>query len=608
MLFDPAKKDSREFVFPGGTALLSLSEPVLNISLPYKAAYGMGEKFDRLNQKGFVVVNKVEEQFCGQENHTYCPTPFFFTDSGFGLFTDTLRVTAFMFLDGMIQVFFTADAEKAIDCGPPGKAPWPPETRIMLFSGPPESIIREYMALSGEARLPPEWVFGIWISANRWNSQKQIEEQLSYLDKYRFPASVLVIEAWSDEASFYIWNGASYTPVDGGASLAEADFDFSKSAFWPDPKGMIQNLHKRNIRLVLWQIPVHKPQERHDPPCPQRDNDRAFAIKHRHVAYTAGDEPYTIPPGHWFAGSLLPDFTSEEARKLWFAKRQYLLDMGVDGFKTDGGEFVYQQDLVFAGGQTGAEMINGYAQAYTGAYADFAGPGRALFSRAGYTGQHTAPVLWAGDQKSTFAELRACLRAGLSAALSGAIFWGFDIGGFAGPLPTPELYMRATELACFCPIMQWHSEPEGGQFAGTAVIHNNERSPWNIAAAWFGEDSAEAEAYLAKLRFCHEQRLRLIPYLYREAAFCVREYAPLMRPLVYEYPHEEACFDMDDEYLLGNDLLAAPVLYPCCASRKVWFPEGSWRGLFDGKTYHGGWSEVSAEKIPVFVKEGRSLP
>ncbi|MDR1443815.1 MAG: glycoside hydrolase [Treponema sp.] len=608
IVLDSSTSREWQFTVPGGTARISKTGTMLSVCLPYKAVYGMGEKFDRLNKKGFRVINKVEEHFCEQGEHAYCPMPFFFTDSGFGLYVDTGRVTVFEF-GAEIHIYFKADAVRSIDAELPAwepqteKAPWPDGTGVVLFSGSPAAIIQEFMSLSGPSLLPPEWAFGVWISANRWHSQEQVFQQLTLLEKHRFPASVLVLEAWSDEATFYIWNGAAYTPKEGGECFAEHDFDFSKSTFWPDPGSMIEKLHGRGLRLVLWQIPVYKPAAPEE--SIQQNIDRTYAAEHRLAVQDQAGRPYEIPQGHWFAGSLIPDWTNAETRRLWFAKRRYLLEMGVDGFKTDGGEFIYQEDLRLASGARA--MINGYAQSYIEAYAGFTGPGRVLFSRAGYTGLHTASILWSGDQKSSFAELQSCLRAGLSAALSGIIFWGFDTGGFAGPLPSAELYLRATELACFCPVMQWHSEPEGGQFAGSERIINNERSPWNIAAAWF--DTAEAAAYLEQIRFYHELRMKLVPYLCKEAARCVRNSAPLMRPLVYDFPGERECLDIDDEFMLGPDILAAPVLSPRCISRTVWFPPGTtWCSFFDGASYSGGgWVEVPAERIPVFIREGREI-
>ena len=173
----------------------------LQIRLVYHGAYGMGEKFDNLNQKGNTVVNQVREKFCFQGDKTYCPAPFFWTDTGFGLYVDTCETTVFAFQDDLIEVELPETAD------------------VVLFSGTPETIIRDYMRLSGPAVLPPEWALGIWVSANRWNKQSDVELLLEKLQKYDFPASVVVLEAWSDEATFYIWNEAKYTPVPDGQPL-----------------------------------------------------------------------------------------------------------------------------------------------------------------------------------------------------------------------------------------------------------------------------------------------------------------------------------------------------------------------------------------------------
>lgn len=621
-MFDPDNAKTQDFSFPGGRAQLSVRESetgrILAIRLPYKGAYGMGERFDGLNQKGRRVINRVEEHFCTQGDKAYCPAPFFFTDSGFGLYVDTLRVTVFEFEEEIVvRVLDKANFDDPNDpasaqAAVPQAASYSGKTAMVLFAGTPAEIISEYMSFIGTPVLPPKWVFGPWISANRWKTQAQVEERLGDLKKYRFPATVVVIEAWSDEATFYIFNGAHYRPVKGGEVLNYDDFTFPADGPWPNPRGMINTIHDDGLRLVLWQIPVYKKQEDSDPVTVQRDADNDYAVQQKLCVREKGGTPYAIPPGHWFAGSLLPDFTNPETRRLWFAKRRYLLDIGVDGFKTDGGEFIYSDDVVFHNGAGGAEMKNGYAQTYTTAYQNFLGKhgdtDKVLFSRAGYSGQHTTPILWAGDQQSTFEELQSQLRAGLSAALSGIIFWGFDIGGFAGPLPRPELYLRATELACFCPVMQWHSEPEGGQFSDLLKSSggNNERSPWNIA------EGIDGTAFLEHIRFYHNLRMNLLPYLYSEARCCVRDRKPLMRPLIYDWPLSEAAGKASEsgQFMLGRAILAAPVLEPGKDSRSLWLPEGEWYGFFDNRFYAGGaWIDAPCEDgIPVFVKSGSAIP
>lgn len=145
---------------------------------------------------------------------------------------------------------------------------------------------------------------------------------------------------------------------------------------------------------------------------------------------------------------MIPDYTNPEIVQTWFAKRQYLLDMGVDGFKTDGGEFIYRPDVRFMDGSDGK---SGKESLRTGLYLRIP---RFYRFAAGFVqqswifpGQHTVPMHWGGDQQSQNAELRSQLHAGLSAAASGILFWGFDIAGFAGPLPTLDLYRRATQMA-----------------------------------------------------------------------------------------------------------------------------------------------------------------
>lgn len=580
-----------EWPCPGGTALLAWNygegHGHLTVTFPYRGAYGMGERYDALNQKGRTVVNQVEEKFCFQGDKTYCPAPFFWTDTGFGLYADTDEITTFRFGENSIAV------DLPLDCG------------VILFAGTPTEIIRDYMGLFGPAELPPEWAFGPWISANRWNTQAEAEEQLQKLKKYGFPASVLVLEAWSDEATFYIWNGAKYTPVPDGRALGREDFDFSGSP-WPDPEGMIRALHDAGLHLVLWQVPVYKKQGPDETPNPQNDLDRADAQTRGLCVRNRDGTPYVIPEGHWFSGSMVPDFTNPDTVDSWFAKRRYLLDMGVDGFKTDGGEFIYSNDTRFHDGSTGRQGKNRYPQDYTRAYTEFLGEGRVLFSRAGYAGQHTTPIHWAGDQQSQNRELKSVLTAGLSAALTGIPFWGFDIGGFAGPLPALDLYRRATQLACFCPVMQWHSEPDGGQFRELmpGAEGNNERSPWNMAEAY------QAPDFLEEMRFWHRLRVNLQPYLCMTAQDCVAHNRPMMRPLVYDWPDDPLAVGVDDEFLLGDSLLVAPLLEENAEGRKVYLPRGQWIGLFDHAQYEGGRQIVAGnrDRLPVFLRSGFGLP
>ncbi len=557
----------------------------LVISLSYSCVYGMGEKFNSVNQKGHRVVCQVQEKFCNQGDVSYLVTPFFMTDGGVGMYVKTDRITTFDFRDRQIIVICPEEAE------------------VHLYSGSMKKILSEYISENGGVVLPPDYSFGVWVSANGWNCEEDVRLTLRRLKEKRFPASVLVVEAWSDEATFYIFNGAKYTVKKDGKPLRYEDFDFSESHYWKDPKKLIDELHKEGIRFVLWQIPVYKQMSDQEPVNEQNEADCEDAVKRKLCVFKKDGDVYRIPEGHWFGNSMIPDFTNPETRKSWFSKRQYLLDIGVDGFKTDGGEFILSDSTRYWDGRMGEACENSYAQEYLNAYSNFIGTSHVMFSRAGYTGSVRTPIHWAGDHMSTYDELRNCLIAGLSAAMSGIFYWSFDIGGFAGKLPSMDLYLRSTQFACFCPVMQWHSEPVGGQFKDILSTDNirNERSPWNIAETYNCPEFEE------EIRYWHWLRMSLLPYILDTAVMSRSNQQPMMRPLRYEWQDDLEVIDIEDEYLFGESLLIAPILEENKKTRSLYLPDGEWFGLFTGKHLKGGKRIVSEERFPVYLRSGYGI-
>lgn len=551
-------------------------EAVLKLKKNYNAVYGLGERFNGVNQKGKRVHGEVIEKFCHQGEISYCPVQFFMTDAGFGFFTDTKTVVDYAF-EEEISITLRKDHR--------GKFP-----KCFLLTGSTTEMLQEYVRRTGAVRRIPRWSLGIWMSANRWHTEKEVLEQVEEAEKLEFPGSVLVVEAWSDEATFY---------------------RFNEHGEWPHPEKMIQTLKEKGIHTVLWQIPVLKKMEK-EKSHPVLKEDIEYAVKRDLCVKNQDGSLYRIPEEHWFSGSLLPDFSKKETRDWWFSKRQYLLDMGVDGFKTDGGEFVLTDEAEVEDGRTGKELRNAFAEDYIRAYEEFVGPERVLFSRAGYTGQQRFPIQWAGDQQSEWSELRGVLSAGLSAGLSGIVYWSFDIGGFAGPLPTAELYERATQLALFMPVMQWHSEPVGGQFAELMPSAGgiNDRSPWNLARIYGDEE------FLENIRKLHNLRMNFLPYLAWEAERSAREGLPMARYLCLDYQEEpyNKCFER--EFLLG-DLLICPVVEEGMKEITVYLPKGKWYPvssvLFgnvqeEKEVFYEGCAfyvlPVKEHGIPVFLKEG----
>lgn len=546
--------------------------------------FGFGERYNSLNQKELAPDICVYNEYLYQEDKTYIPVPFFFTLSGFGLNINIPNYIKFSLNQGnkILKIKTKLNSNTA-------------NLDFDLFTGNPKSILKKYLQKTGGVKLPPKWVFGPWMSGNSWSSQEIITKQMELMNKFEIPATVIVAEAWSDESTFYIFNDAEYNLKDGKESFDYDDFDFSKEGKWPDPKAMVENIHQNNLKFILWQIPIIRKPENNNQ---QHLNDEKFVIENNYCVLNEDGSPYRIPDG-WFKGSLLLDFNNSEAVKWWFEKRNYLIDdLDVDGFKTDGGEFVFDENIKFADGKTGMEMRNEYPISYIKAYNDFIGDERITFSRAGFSGAQKYPIYWGGDQISDFETLKNMIVAGLSMNISGNPFWGWDIGGFSGEIPTAELFIRSTQMAVFCPVMQFHSE-------NYLETDNWDRSPWNIA------ERTESEVVLNIYRDYANLRMNLIPYIYQEAAKAAKNYEPMMRPLVYDYPEDKYVKNIEDQYLFGRQLLIAPIVEKDSRQRDIYLPEGEWIDFWNGREYQGNQLIkylADLEKIPVFIKNNFVIP
>lgn len=547
--------------------------------------HGLGERFNAFNLRGSKLDASVYEQYKNQDIHTYLPVPFFLSSQGYGFYLETASCSTFDFAasqSNQWQVQADIGSQVGINF------------HIYAGAGPKENL-HVFSRQVGLPQLPPDWAFGHWISSNEWNSQKEVLEQLRLSQLHDIPVTVLVIEAWADEKTFYIWNDAQYSPKPADQPFKLSDFTFPADGLWPDPKGMIDELHRHGVRLLLWQIPVLKylGGERH----PQQEIDEAYMVeKGYHLKWPDGS-PYRVRP-FWFHDSLMPDFNNPEAADWWMSKRAYLLDeLGIDGFKTDGGEHLWGREVVFANGLRGAEGVNLYPNLYVGTYHRYSNQkrnGDALtFSRAGFTGAQAFPAHWAGDENSTWEAFRASLTAGLNVGLSGVPFWGWDIAGFSGEIPTAELYLRAAAMAAFCPIMQYHSEFNDHR------IPLRDRTPWNIA-----ERTGQPEV-IDIYRHFTKTRMRLLPYITAEARHCAETGEPLMRPLFLDWPTDSKVWQISDQYCFGRALMIAPVLEPGMTERHLYLPEGQWQDFWTGEKIAGQqWVTVPAplESIPVFQR------
>jgi alpha-glucosidase (family GH31 glycosyl hydrolase) len=563
-------------------------------SPPEEAFYGFGERFNALDQRGERLDTFVFEQWRNQGQRTYIPIPFFCSSLSYGVHVCTARNVIF-------------------DLGKDDPKCWSYEadigasTRLTfdLFHGQhPTGVIAAFSQQTGKAVVPPNWAFGLWMSSNDWNSQAMVLEQIQLAKDHGIPATILVIEAWSDEINFFIWNDAQYQLKPPDQPYCSDDFTFPSDGHWPDPKSLIDQLHEVGIRTVLWQIPVLKRSlDPDDGPQLLRDSNEEFMIKQKYCVFKQDGEAYRIRP-EWFHESLLLDVTNPTAVDWWMSQRRYLVEeMGVDGFKTDGGEHLWGRDLRFADGRGGDELVNLYPGLYQDAYKrlldDACNGGSVLFSRSGTTGVQATPCHWAGDEESTWQAFKASILAGLNTGISGIPIWGWDLAGFSGDIPSSELYLRATAMAALCPIMQYHSEPNARR------IPCRDRTPWNI------QDRTGDESVIPIFRFFTNLRMNLMPYILHSARQSSDSGLPLMTALPIEYPDDRLCRKFPFQYLFGRELLVAPVVEPDQESMLVYLPSGDWCDFWSGETVAGGRvleCPTPMNCIPVFVRSGAILP
>jgi alpha-D-xyloside xylohydrolase len=557
---------------------------------PGEKFFGMGERYSRIEYSGLDIDNYIYNQYTNQKLRTYIPVPFTISSRGYGIFADTAMYSLFRFgtkKEDLLEI--EADISSRTQ-----------SLSVYVFTGTPKEMLNKYSNVTGKPELPPKWAFGPWMSSNNWDSQAETLKQAELNQSYAVPATVLVLEQWSDEATFYIFNDAVYKLKNGGSSFEYNDFTFPEWGRWPDPKRMIEILHEMGMKVLLWQVAAMKHMD--GIAHAQRDEDEAFMIEKGYCVKLSNGTPYRIPSYEWFKRSLVPDFTNPDARNWWLGKRLYLLkELKIDGFKTDGGECVFGEGPVFYDGRAGAEMRNIYPNEYIRSFHDFAkkhcNDGAVTFSRAGYTGAQTIPLHWAGDESSTFEALRASLNAGLSCGMSGIPFWGWDIAGFHGGIPTAELYIRSTQFSAFCPIMQYHAETRGE--------YNRDRTPWNIA------ERTGAPYVLTIYKAFADLRMNMLPYIFGQAAVSSKTGLPMMRAMCLENPGEEECTGIADQYYFGENLLVAPVIEEGSIDREVYFPSGTWIGFFGDEQYTGkSKAEVKCgiENIPVYVRENSIIP
>ncbi|GAB3813035.1 alpha-xylosidase [Tessaracoccus terricola] len=514
---------------------------------PGERVYGLGERFGAFVKNGQVVESWNADGGTSSEQ-AYKSIPLYLTSRGYGVFVDH---------PGHVSFEVGSEVNSRVQFSVEGET-----LDYYVIAGPtPKDVLRRYTELTGRPARVPAWSFGLWLTTS-FTADYDEQTVAGFVDgmaERDLPLSVFHYDCfWMRE---YQW----------------CDFEWDERTF-PDPDGQIGRLHDRGTRVSVWINPY----------IAQRSKLFAEAAEAGYLLRTTDGDVWQWDL--WQAGMGLVDFTNPDATAWYLGKLEKLLDQGVDSFKTDFGERIPTQGIVWHDGSDPERMHNFYPQLYNEAVFRLLerrrGEGQAvLFARSATAGGQQFPIHWGGDCDSTFASMAESLRGGLSLAMSGFGYWSHDIGGFEGT-PDATLFKRWTAFG----MLSSHSRLHGS---------GSVRVPWAF----------DEEAVAVTRKFTH-LKMRLMPYLARIAEEAHTDGTPMMRPMVLEFPSDRGGFEADCQYMLGDSLLVAPVL-TAAGEVEYYVPEGTWTSLLDGSSVVGPrWvtEEHAIDSLPLLVRPGTVLP
>ncbi|MFG6402088.1 alpha-xylosidase [Microbacterium sp. P04] len=507
--------------------------------------YGLGERFGPLVKNGQTVEIWNADGGTSSEQ-AYKNVPFYVSSRGYGvLVNDT----------GHVSFEIGSEAVERVQFSVPGEV-----LEYFVMDGPtPKDVLSRYTALTGRPPVVPAWSYGLWLSTS-FTTDYDEETVTSFIDEMarrELPVSVFHFDCfWMRE---FNW----------------CDFEWDPRVF-PDPDGMLQRLHERDLRVCVWINPYIAQRS----PLFEEAASQGFLVKRTDGSVWQWDL--------WQAGMGLVDFTNPDATRWYQDKLRALVAQGVDCFKTDFGERI-PLDVDYFDDSAPDRMHNLYTQLYNRAVYDVLVEARGdqdavLFARSATVGGQSMPVHWGGDSTSTFASMAETLRGGLSLAMSGFAYWSHDIGGFEGT-PDAAVFKRWTAFG----MLGTHS-----RFHGSSSY----RVPWQ-----FDDEAVDVTRFFTRLK------MRLMPYLYQRGIEAAASGVPVMRPMALEFPDDPTAAYLDRQYMLGADLLVAPV-FTESGEVEFYLPAGEWTSLITGETVSGGWRrEVHGyQSLPLYVRPGAVLP
>ncbi|TDU02585.1 alpha-D-xyloside xylohydrolase [Streptomyces sp. 846.5] len=526
--------------------------------------FGLGQHtHGMLDQKG-AVIDLVQR-------NAEVTVPLLVSDRGYGLLWNSPAI-------GRVELAETgtrwvADSARQID--------------YWVTVGQPAEILGHYADATGHTPVLPEWAAGFWQCKLRYRTQEELLEVAREYKRRGLPLDVIV-------SDFFHWT-----------HLGEWKFD---PAEWPDPAAMVRELDELGVKLMVSVWPSVSPVS---------ENYHAMLDQGLFINTEYGPVAHADWPdkglGAYSAQVAFYDATNPAGRAfVWDRIKRNYLDHGIKVFWLDACEPElkpnFQGNLRYQAGP-GLEVGNLYPREnarmiHDGMHA--AGETEVVsLNRSSWAGaQRYGAALWSGDIGTDFASLRTQIKAGLNVALSGIPWWTTDIGGFHGGDPADPAYrevlVRWFQYGAFCPLFRLHGF-RGAEQKLEPAMTGLPNEVWS-----YGE-----EAYPILASYLH-LRERLRPYVMEQMRAAAETGVPPMRPLFLEFPEDRTAWTADDSFLLGPDLLVAPVTEAGARSREVYLPAGAeWTCAWTGAAYQGGGTvtvDAPLERIPLFLRDGAQLP
>lgn len=445
----------------------------------------------------------------------------------------------------------------------------------------PKEILEHYTAVTGRAEVFPEDLMGLWQCKLRYRTQDEVLAVARQYQREGVKIDQIVID-------FFHWT-------------VQGDWKFDKT-YWPDPRAMVDELHAMGVKVIVsvW------------PSVDRRSENFGPMLEGGLLMRTERGAPQTYD----YQGDCveIDAFHPEARRYIWDVCKRNYYDLGIDGFWLDNSEpdlGVYDFEHYRYCGGPALAVSNLYPQMFSRAFYDeMKALDRPVVNllRCGWAGsQKYGNVIWSGDVPSTFEAFYDQLQCGLNMGLAGIPWWTTDIGGFmTDDVNDPDfrqLLIRWFQFAVYSPVLRMHGD----------------RGPYNIPALddrdWGGgylhtgqpnELWSYGEDNYAIMRKYYDVRIAMHDYiksLYQEAH---ENGSPLLRAMFYEFPEDETCWDLQDQYMFGAKYLVAPIFRLDQFSRKVYLPAGQWKLTSTGQVFQGGRAvaaDAPIEYMPVFERQ-----